>query len=69
MDMKELRLEQLHAMQFELDSFIDLFEQDKVIILEGRLTNEINTGNNEERPANELYINIEYIKAPTANKE
>ena len=65
MDLKELQLEQLHAMQFELDSFIDLFENDKVVILDGRLTNEIITGNKEERPTNELYINIEYIKAPT----
>ena len=68
MDLKELQLEQLHAMQRELDSFIDLFENDKVVILDGRLTNEIITGNKAERPTNELYINIEYIKTPTVKR-
>ena len=68
MDLKELQLEQLHAMQRKLDSFVDLFENDKVVILDGRLTNEIITGNKAERPTNELYINIEYIKTPTVNR-
>ena len=68
MDLKELQLEQLHAMQMELDSFVDLFENDKVVILDGRLTNEIITGNKAERPTNELYINIEYIKTPTVKR-
>lgn len=68
MDLKELQLEQLHAMQYELAQFVDLFESGKVVLLDGRLTNEIITGNKEERPTNELYITIEYIKAPIVKR-
>ena len=64
MSVRELQLEQLKAMREALNNFIDLFEQEGVVILDGRMTNEIMTGNSEERPMNELYINIEYIKPP-----
>lgn len=64
MSVRELQLEQLKAMREALNNFIDLFEQEGVVILDGRMTNEIMTGNSEERPTNELYINIEYIKPP-----
>lgn len=62
MELKQLKLEQLKAMKDELTHFIDIFEKGKVVILEGRMTNEMMTGSAEERPTNELYINIEYIK-------
>ena len=58
---KQKQLDQLDAMRYSLNAFIEQVENDEVIVIEGRMTNEINTGSFQEIPGNELWINIEYI--------
>ncbi|MFL2104141.1 hypothetical protein [Mycobacteroides abscessus] len=60
-EVKKAQLEQLNAMRKELNLFIESFEKDEVILLDGRMTNEINTGNKEEQHHNELWISIEFL--------
>lgn len=60
-EVKKAQLDQLKDMREALDSFVESFEKDEVIILDGRMTNEINTGNKEQPHQNELYISIEFL--------
>lgn len=61
MELKDMQLEQLRLMKDTLDTFITEFENDKVVILDGSMNAGANLGSKEERPHNELYLNIEYI--------
>lgn len=60
-EVKKAQLDQLNTIRESLDSFIASFEKDEVILLDGRMTNEINTGNKEEQHHNELWISIEFL--------
>lgn len=60
-EVKKAQLDQLKDMRNELDALIDSFERDQVVVLDGRMTNEINTGNKEQPHQNELYISIEFL--------
>lgn len=51
-------------MKDTLDTFITSFENDELIILSGSMNAGANVGSKEERPYNELYLNIEYINSP-----
>ena len=64
MELKQLQLEHLRLMKDTLDTFITSFENDELIILSGSMNAGANVGSKEERPYNELYLNIEYINSP-----
>lgn len=55
------QLDQLHAMVDELNEVIEDVQKGEIILLEGRMTCEINSGSHDERPINELWINMEYL--------
>lgn len=55
------QLDQLRAMVDELNEFIEDVEKGEIILLEGRMTREINSGSHDEMPINELWINMEYL--------
>lgn len=55
------QLDQLRAMVDELTDFIEDVEKGEIILLEGRMTREINSGSYDEMPINELWINMEYL--------
>lgn len=55
------QLDQLRAMVDELTDFIEDVEKGEIILLEGRMTREINSGSHDEMPINELWINMEYL--------
>lgn len=61
MSVKQNQLDQLYEMHRNLGGLIEAFKNDEIVILDGRMNNEINTGNNEERHYNELYISIDFV--------
>ena len=60
-ELMQKQLDQLHVMVDELNEFIEDVEKGEIILLEGRMTREINSGSHDERPINELWINMEYL--------
>lgn len=60
-ELTQKQLDQLHAMVDELNEFIEDVEKGEIILLEGRMTREINSGSHDEMPINELWINMEYL--------
>lgn len=61
MSVKENQLYQLHEMHRALGGLIESYENDEIIVLDGRMNNEINAGSNEDAPGNELYISIDFV--------
>lgn len=60
-ELTQKQLDQLHAMVDELNEFIEDVEKGEIILLEGRMTREINSGSYDEMPINELWINMKYL--------